>query len=79
MKEKLPAGLLAILLGYLGIHKFYLGYTREAMIVLLVTVLTCGLGASVMGTIGLVEGIVYLTRTDDEFTDTYVYGHKGWF
>jgi hypothetical protein len=29
--------------------------------------------------IGIVEGILYLTKTDDEFVKTYVVGRKGWF
>lgn len=78
-KSKVTAGVLGILLGALGIHKFYLGYSKEGLIMLLVSVLTCGVGASVMGIIGLVEGIVYLTKTDEEFERTYVQGHKGWF
>ena len=39
-KSKMAAGLLAIFLGSLGIHKFYLGYTKEAVIMLLVSLLT---------------------------------------
>ncbi len=78
-EKKLPAGILAILLGYLGIHKFYLGYTKEGLIMLLVSVLTLGFGAFVMGIIGLVEGIIYLTKPDDQFAATYVSGRKGWF
>ena len=46
---------------------------------LLVTVLTCGFGASVIGVIGLIEGIIYLTKSDEEFEDMYMAGHKGWF
>ncbi|MBO4876581.1 MAG: TM2 domain-containing protein [Ruminococcus sp.] len=79
MKEKLPAGLLGIFLGGFGAHKFYMGYKKEALTMLLVSLLTCGIGASIMGPIGLIEGILYLTKTDDEFEDTYVFGHKGWF
>lgn len=78
-KQKLTAGLLGIFLGSLGIHKFYLGYKKEALIMLLVSLLTCGFGASVMGIIGLIEGILYLTKSDDEFADTYVNNQKGWF
>lgn len=78
-KDKVVAGILGILLGSLGIHKFYLGYTKEGVIMLLVSLLTCGIGASVMGIIGLVEGIVYLTKTDEDFQNTYVYNQKGWF
>jgi len=77
--KKIVAGILGILLGSLGIHKFYLGYTTPGIIMLLVTVLTCGVGASVMGIIGLVEGIIYLTKSDEEFVATYVTGKKEWF
>jgi TM2 domain-containing membrane protein YozV len=78
-EKKLVAGLLGILLTCLGIHKFYLGYTKEGLIMLLVSVLTCGVAAPVMGVIGLVEGIIYLTKTDAEFVATYVTNKKGWF
>lgn len=78
-KEKLVAGLLGILLGSLGIHKFYLGYTKEGVIMLLVSLLTCGVGAFVMEIIGLIEGIMYLVKSDEEFQATYVDSHKGWF
>ena len=37
-KSKIAAGLLAIFLGTLGVHKFYLGYTKEGLIMLLITV-----------------------------------------
>ena len=78
-KDKLAAGLLGIFLGSLGIHKFYLGYKKEGIIMLVVSLVTCGIGASVMGIIGLVEGIIYLTKSDEEFQDIYVQGYKGWF
>jgi len=77
--KKVPAGVCGILLGALGVHKFILGYTTEGIIMLAVTLLTCGLGGSVMGIIGLVEGILYLTKTDEEFVQTYVESKKGWF
>jgi TM2 domain-containing membrane protein YozV len=77
--KKIIAGVLGILLGALGIHKFVLGYTTEGLVMLLVTVLTCGFGGAVMGIIGLIEGIIYLTKTDEEFDATYVQNKKGWF
>ena len=77
--RKIAAGICAILLGCLGIHKFILGYTGEAITMLLITVLTCGLGGAVMGIIGLVEGIIYLTKSDQDFVQTYVVNKKGWF
>ena len=78
-EKKIPAGILAILLGGLGIHKFYLGYTKEGIIMLLVTVLTLGMGGFITGVIALIEGILYLTKTDEDFAATYVTGKKGWF
>jgi len=72
-EKKIPAGILAILLGGLGIHKFYLGYTTAGIIQLLLGL--CGVGSI----IGLVEGIIYLTKTDEDFAATYVYTKKEWF
>jgi TM2 domain-containing membrane protein YozV len=78
-KSKIAAGILAILLGAFGAHKFYLGYTTSAVIMLLVSLLTLGLGAVVMGVIGLVEGILYLTKSDEEFYQAYDLGNREWF
>lgn len=81
-KNKIAAGLLAIFLGTLGIHKFYLGYTREGMIMLLITLfgsLLFFLGGIAMGIVALIEGITYLTKTDEQFEAIYVQGEKGWF
>ena len=77
--NKLPAGICGILLGSLGIHKFILGYTGSGLIMLLVTLLTCGIGGVVMHVIGLIEGIIYLCKPDDEFVRVYVDGRKEWF
>ncbi|MEI6105773.1 MAG: TM2 domain-containing protein [Opitutae bacterium] len=81
--KKIVAGIFGILLGSLGMHKFILGYTKEGLIMLVVTLIvgtvTFGMGAGIMGIIGLIEGIIYLTRNDAEFVATYVTGRKGWF
>ena len=99
--RKLVAGLLAIFLGSLGAHKFYLGRTTPGLIMLLVNVggwfvtgilsiITLGIGAivliplmllvmTVLCVVGLIEGVVYLTRSDEEFTQTYLIGKKDWF
>jgi TM2 domain-containing membrane protein YozV len=74
-EKKVVAGILGILLGGLAVHKFYLGYTKTAIIQLVVSVVTCGAGSL----IGFVEGIIYLTKSDQEFVDTYVTGKKEWF
>ena len=77
--KKIAAGVLGIVLGALGIHKFILGYTKEGLIMLLVSVLSLGFLAWVTGIIGLIEGILYLTKSDEDFVATYVTGRKGWF
>jgi TM2 domain-containing membrane protein YozV len=68
--KRIPAGICGILLGSLGVHKFILGYTTPGLIMLGVSLITCGWGAIVTGLIGLIEGIIYLTRSDEEFVQT---------
>jgi TM2 domain-containing membrane protein YozV len=77
--KKIPAGICGILLGSLGIHKFILGYTSAGLIMLLITLLTCGIGGCVMHVIGLIEGVIYLCKPDEEFVRVYVDGRKEWF
>lgn len=77
--KKIAAGVVAILIGSLGIHKFMLGYTTEGVIMLCVTVLSCGILGIIMHVIAIVEGIIYLTKSDEEFVSTYIQSKKGWF
>jgi TM2 domain-containing membrane protein YozV len=85
--KKIAAGICGILLGSLGIHKFILGYTTEGIIMLVASlagiVLSCFvipiLATTAMSIIGLVEGIIYLTKSDEEFVSTYITNKKGWF
>jgi hypothetical protein len=47
-----------------------------------ITLFTCGIGAPltvVMPIIGIIEGIIYLTKTDAEFYQLYVVQKKQWF
>lgn len=60
-KSKLAAGLLAIFVGTLGIHNFYLGFTTKGLIQLLVSLLTLGFAAPIIAIWALIEGIFYLT------------------
>ena len=72
--KKVLAGIMGILFGSFGIHKFILGYTQEGIIQIVLNVF-CGLG----GLIGIIEGIIYLTKSDEDFYQTYQVGKKGWF
>ena len=91
--KKLVAGILGILLGSLGVHKFYLGNTQPGIVMLagtlggyflgfLLAIILVGfvffLVPVAMGIIGLIEGILYLTKSDQEFYQTYVVGKKAW-
>lgn len=82
-KSKIAAGLLAIFLGWLGIHKFYLGYTGPGIILLLCGtigwIITFGILPVIVGIIGLIEGIIYLTKPDDQFDQEYVVQRRSWF
>ncbi len=85
-KNKIAAGLLAIFLGGWGIHKFYLGFSGPGLVYLLVN--TIGFAVTwillfipniVLGVMALVEGIIYLTKSDEEFEQEYVVQKKQWF
>ncbi|MBT8279352.1 MAG: NINE protein [Bacteroidia bacterium] len=85
--KKVLAGILGILLGALGVHKFILGYQKEGFILLglfIVGVVTSCIGIGILiawipGLIGLIEGIIYLTKSDEDFYNTYQVGRKPWF
>ena len=91
-EKKLAAGLCGILIGGLGIHKFVLGYQQEGIIMLSVNLgamvlfmISCGFlfplifVSMAVGVVGLVEGIIYLTKSDEEFVQTYIANKKPWF
>lgn len=81
--KKVLAGILAILLGGFGIHKFVLGYTKEGIILLAATVVlgifSFGLLSWLVWVFTVIEGIIYLTKTNEEFYNTYQVGKKPWF
>ena len=91
-EKKLAAGLCGILVGGFGVHKFILGYQKEGIIMLsvnlgaiLLLIVSCGILFPLMfvsmavGIVGLVEGIMYLTKSDEEFVQTYIINKKPWF
>lgn len=69
-KSKVVAGILGILLGSLGIHNFYLGKNKIALIQLLVSVVSFGILAPIMGIWGLIEGILILVGYENYRTDS---------
>lgn len=88
--KKIIAGLTAILVGYLGIHKFVLGYNKEGIyylvlnlvVVPIIGTVTCGVGFGIYALtylVPIIEGIIYLTKSDEEFINTYQVNKKPWF
>jgi TM2 domain-containing membrane protein YozV len=85
--KKVLVGVLAIVFGQLGVHKFILGYQKEGIIMLVTTVIGYATMCFIIGSfivmataiIGLIEGIIYLTKSDEEFYNTYQVGKKPWF
>ncbi|KAA0545297.1 TM2 domain-containing protein [Bacillus sp. BGMRC 2118] len=65
MKSRIVAGILGILLGSLGIHKFYLGKIGMGIVYIIFS------WTGIPGIIGLIEGILYLVKSDEEFQAKY--------
>lgn len=81
-KNKLVAGVLAILLGSFGLHKFYLGYNGAGLVMLLCSLLGWMLffiPNGIVGLIALIEGLIYITRSDEEFHQRYEVERRAWF
>ena len=76
-KSKIAAALLALFLGGLGIHKFYLGYAGVGIIYLVLTLTL--IGALISGPLALIDFIIYLTKSDQDFDRIYVKGRRSWF
>lgn len=74
-EKKIAAGLLGIFLGTFGANKFFLGYINEGIIQIVLNIVTCGVATVVP----LIEGIIYLTMSDQQFDDTYIKNKKAWF
>ena len=81
--KRTSTGILGIIFGFLGVHKFILGYTAEGFILLGISVIggiiTCGIAIIVTDIIGVIEGIIILTKTPDEFKRLYLDKKTGWF
>lgn len=83
IRDHRVAGMLAIVLGVFGMHKFYLGYHDQGFILLLATILTgmasFGLAVLAIWLVVCVEGVNYFTLSQQEFEKVYVEGTHNWF
>ena len=75
--KRLVCGICGILLGGFGVHRFLIDDAKGGILRIVIMVVTCGIGSI----IGLIEGIIYLTKTDEEFMRLYQTkeGQKAWF
>ena len=81
--KQLMAAYCGIIFGGFGVHKFILGYSPEGFIMLVISVVggtfTYGFTFLIMQLLGLIEGMIYLNKSPDEFVDTYFIKKQGWF
>jgi len=81
--KRAAAGVCGILLGSFGIHKFILGYYLEGFIMLtalaIVFVCSCGILTPLVHLVGLIEGVFYLLKSDEQFYETYIAHKRRWF
>ncbi|AFZ02561.1 TM2 domain-containing protein [Calothrix sp. PCC 6303] len=81
--KQLLSGYTGIIFGGFGIHKFVLGYSPEGSIMMIVSVLgiffAYGIPFLIMQLVGLIEGMVYLNKSHEDFVDTYFVKRQGWF
>lgn len=82
-RAKIITGCLALTLGWLGIHKDWLGFRWTGIMLTLLSIVggfTFGLIVPlIVWAIGITEGVLYLTRSDREFYDVYIVGRRRWF
>lgn len=80
--EKITASLLAFFLGGLGVHKFFLGTNSSGIIMLLISLVGWPLlfiPNFIVAAIGFIEGIIYISKTDEDFYNTYIINKRAWF
>lgn len=81
-RNRIAAALLALFLGALGAHKFYMGKTGAGIVMLVIGIfgwLLAGIPTMIIYAIAIIEGVTYLTMSEERFDETYIRGTKTWF
>jgi len=83
LPEKNVVGAVALVLGVIGLgwigaHKIMMGYTKQAIIMIVVSIVTCGVGAVIFSIISIIEGIILLTKTNQAYQSEYSDGRRPW-
>ena len=71
-KSRGIAGLLAILMGWCGLHYFYIGKTNAGILFLLIAILSCGVLATITTIVAIIQGVLFFTSTQEEFESRWV-------
>jgi TM2 domain-containing membrane protein YozV/endogenous inhibitor of DNA gyrase (YacG/DUF329 family) len=71
-KSRGIAGLLAILMGWCGLHYFYIGKTSAGVLFLLIAILSCGVLATITTIVSIIQGVLFFTSTQQEFESRWV-------
>ena len=72
-KSRGIAGLLALLLGAVGLHYFYLNKPTAGIVFLVATLLSCGILGIVTQVVSIIQGVLFFTSTQQEFEQKWVY------
>jgi TM2 domain-containing membrane protein YozV len=81
-EKRIVAGVLGICFGGLGVHKFYLGYKTQGLVMLgsfVLGLVFAGIPSAVVALIGFVEGIMYLSLSNEEFTKRHATLQHPWW
>ncbi|MDD3587186.1 MAG: TM2 domain-containing protein [Thermoguttaceae bacterium] len=70
-KSRVTAACLAIFLGHIGIHKFYMGSWGWGIVYVALVLCTFFIGWFATSIVGLAEGIQYFCMTDEDFAAKY--------
>ena len=82
ISPRLIAGVLAIMFGYLGVHKFYLGRNIAGVVTLLIFFggfFLLAFPSFIIVLASIMEGVLFLSRSDEKFEQLYIHGNKSWF
>ena len=71
-KSRGVAGLLALFLGCVGFHYYYMGKTSAGVLFLVATMLTCGILGVVTEIVSIIQGVLFFTSTQEEFERRWV-------
>lgn len=71
-KSRGIAGLLAILMGWCGLHYFYINKTNAGILFLLIAILSCGIFSTITFIVSVIQGVLFFTSTQEEFESRWV-------